>query len=201
MMSKDTTSIIITLFILTTFFLIAPRGVRADSTSGVDASVKIHICGDGIAEGPEQCDKNDLAGNSCSTVGYTVGKLKCDIACDFDVSKCIYIPPPDPPEEDESLTDTSTPEDSNDDQDDKEKNKKVEKIKKDKKEKPEKIKIFDTNDDGYLDIEEFVEATNIWLETFKNNYYNDRSSDTCDINHDGYCNLVDFSILLYHLDR
>ncbi|PKN25690.1 MAG: hypothetical protein CVU65_07985 [Deltaproteobacteria bacterium HGW-Deltaproteobacteria-22] len=47
-------------------------------------------CGDGIPNGTdgEQCDGNNLDGNSCESLGYTGGTLICAGDCTFEVSAC-----------------------------------------------------------------------------------------------------------------
>jgi hypothetical protein len=46
-------------------------------------------CGDGAVNGNEQCDTADLAGATCTSLGYTLGGvLGCDAGCGFDTSGC-----------------------------------------------------------------------------------------------------------------
>ena len=46
-------------------------------------------CGDGTANGPEDCDGSDLQGETCVTQGYGGGTLACDPNClGFDTSGC-----------------------------------------------------------------------------------------------------------------
>jgi len=45
-------------------------------------------CGNGVVEGPEQCDAADLAGASCATLGFTAGSLACSATCTLDPSGC-----------------------------------------------------------------------------------------------------------------
>jgi hypothetical protein len=46
-------------------------------------------CGDGAVNGDEQCDTADLAGATCTSLGYTLGGvLGCDAGCGFDTSGC-----------------------------------------------------------------------------------------------------------------
>nr|MDQ3036690.1 hypothetical protein [Myxococcota bacterium] len=47
-------------------------------------------CGDGMAEGTEECDGADLSGESCTTVpgGFSGGTLSCSAACGFDTAAC-----------------------------------------------------------------------------------------------------------------
>ena len=47
------------------------------------------ICGNGIRETGEFCDGNDLAGQTCNTLGFDGGDLSCKDDCsDFDDSAC-----------------------------------------------------------------------------------------------------------------
>jgi hypothetical protein len=45
-------------------------------------------CGDGIREGAEQCDGQDLAGRICSSEGFDGGTLACKADCTLDTSAC-----------------------------------------------------------------------------------------------------------------
>jgi cysteine-rich repeat protein len=46
-------------------------------------------CGDGIASGAEECDGNDLGGDTCMSGGFVGGVLVCDAAtCTLDSSGC-----------------------------------------------------------------------------------------------------------------
>ncbi len=48
------------------------------------------VCGNGIVEGDETCDGNDLRGFTCQDFVYTGGELKCSADCRFDYSDCFY---------------------------------------------------------------------------------------------------------------
>jgi hypothetical protein len=50
------------------------------------------VCGDGVREGAEACDGNDLGGQSCTGLGYPGGVLACAIDCSFDESGCTSPP-------------------------------------------------------------------------------------------------------------
>ncbi len=45
-------------------------------------------CGNGYAEGDEECDRGDLRHQACSSIGYAPGILGCTSLCTFDVSLC-----------------------------------------------------------------------------------------------------------------
>jgi hypothetical protein len=59
--------------------------------AGPDAKGGDAVCGNGKQEGDELCDKTDLDGETCKTVGdamFTGGTLSCTSSCTFNVSKC-----------------------------------------------------------------------------------------------------------------
>src|SRR3989344_664893 len=58
----------------------------------LQTTVRITVCGNDVQESGEQCDGTDLAGESCTTQGFTGGTLSCDPACDFDTSSCTSTP-------------------------------------------------------------------------------------------------------------
>lgn len=45
-------------------------------------------CGNGSIDAPEQCDGANLAGASCTSLGFPGGTLGCSAGCGFDVSGC-----------------------------------------------------------------------------------------------------------------
>jgi hypothetical protein len=47
-------------------------------------------CGNNKADPGEDCDGSDLNGQSCKTLGYDSGTLKCNASCFFDESGCTY---------------------------------------------------------------------------------------------------------------
>lgn len=74
----------------------APIGVAPRNASALTANTAdevfwdgYEICGDGAVDsGSEQCDRSDLAGNTCITLSYGGGTLSCDKTCHFDTSQC-----------------------------------------------------------------------------------------------------------------
>jgi hypothetical protein len=60
-------------------------GPDADGVPNIECGSS---CGDGVANGSEACDGSDLAGASCSSLGYATGTLGCTASCGFDVSGC-----------------------------------------------------------------------------------------------------------------
>ena len=50
------------------------------------------VCGNDVAEPPEQCDGVDLQGLDCTDFGFTDGALACTADCTFDTSGCTSGP-------------------------------------------------------------------------------------------------------------
>jgi hypothetical protein len=48
-------------------------------------------CGDGVRNGGEACDGNDLGGATCASVGFDQGNLGCTAACTHDTSACEFL--------------------------------------------------------------------------------------------------------------
>ncbi len=49
-------------------------------------------CGDSVAEGTEECDGADLGGQSCTSLGYAGGELRCNADCTLDKTGCEEMP-------------------------------------------------------------------------------------------------------------
>lgn len=100
-------------FIITSFILLWLKSytwfvVYAQSSSTViDVTLRISVCGDTIVEGPEDCEGEDLNGNTCLSLGYGGGDLACDVSCSYDTSSC--IPPTPTPTPSPTPTPTTTP--------------------------------------------------------------------------------------------
>jgi hypothetical protein len=45
-------------------------------------------CGNGMVQYDEQCDGDDLAGETCMSQGEEAGTLSCTASCEFDTSQC-----------------------------------------------------------------------------------------------------------------
>lgn len=59
-----------------------------DDTNNNNAQAE---CPNGVREGAEECDGDDLGENDCTTVagGFTGGSLACDNTCHFDTTGCV----------------------------------------------------------------------------------------------------------------
>ncbi len=53
---------------------------------------QVFLCGNNIKEGTEQCD--GLAGQSCTSQGYSPGSIGCTKNCQLDLSQCPGWQPP-----------------------------------------------------------------------------------------------------------
>lgn len=62
--------------------LLAPSGCKR-SIGASDAE-----CGNNVLEQEEECDGNDLGGQTCASLGLVGGMLECTSRCAFDVSEC-----------------------------------------------------------------------------------------------------------------
>lgn len=60
------------------------------SSSGEESTSGGPSCGDGVLDGDEACDGEDLGGLACTDLGmgFVGGTLACDDACNFDTSAC-----------------------------------------------------------------------------------------------------------------
>ena len=57
------------------------------SAVGGSGGVEAPTCGDGVREGAEVCDGDDLGGQSCETFGFAGGSLSCE-TCVLDTTGC-----------------------------------------------------------------------------------------------------------------
>src|SRR6056297_201508 len=62
-------------------------GLRAYGSSVRCLRDSDSFCGDGIVEGTEECDGDNMDGNSCTSLGYDGGTLGCQ-NCTYDTSDC-----------------------------------------------------------------------------------------------------------------
>jgi hypothetical protein len=62
--------------------------------AGTMTGVATSSCGNGKAEGDEQCDSSDLKGMTCMTLGMGAANavLKCNSRCMFDTLMCFAAP-------------------------------------------------------------------------------------------------------------
>lgn len=204
---------IISLFLVSWFlFLVWPPFVlgQVSTTEVIDATVKISICGNGVKEGGEGCDKTGFGRKSCKSLGYASGRLGCDIACDVITSSCVL----------ESTTDSDTTETTStvttstaDD------NVVVESfitftlpVVSPTLVLPQILIYFDLDNSGGIDRAEMANAISSWVDEWVKVLVKNMAGTTegvfdkedlvkCDINGDGSCDLVDFSALLFYIEE
>jgi len=154
------------------------------------STVKVNLCGDNVAEGPEHCDGTDIPNQDCTDWGYDEGIVICDLSCHYDFSNCISYP-------EEETTDLSIPTPIEQyvilppQQDDV---------------RVSFLKSFDTNNNGLIESDEIpdivVEWVNAWTYEFDEDF--ERSPeilDICDLNKDHSCDVKDFSVLMYLINN
>jgi hypothetical protein len=190
--------ILLALLFLISIFLFAGKSYAVTSQT-VDAKVKLGICGNDLAEDNEDCDNADLKGNTCETLGYASGTLSCLPSCDFDTTLCVPKVPSSGGnnnvfESHNKTTSTTTQEAI-------------------LYTLPEVIRIFDTNGDGKLSLNELYGITKKWFDVWAGTLADqiqagnqgsqavNKQAWTCDLNKDGSCDLIDFSILMYYVNR
>lgn len=67
-------------------------GTDTGSSSESSSTTEVDLCGNGMVDGDEQCDGDDLNGNACSDIGFDAGELACNSGCVYDTFNCIiYI--------------------------------------------------------------------------------------------------------------
>ncbi len=206
----------ITLFILLfslSFFLLFTTSIfarRMTPFGVIHGNVRVNICGDYIADGPEHCDRTDLRGQTCKTLGFDGGELKCNLVCEFDMSKCVYTPIP--PEE--KKEDVVTEETEIVDIEEQRSQALEEFIRRyipqaivdppSQTQLPSAVlflRLFDVNNDGIIQSSELPLVVLNWVNAWKYGYETEGGvSVSCDLNNDGTCDLRDFSILMSYID-
>lgn len=63
-----------------------------ESVAGAVAPLVAAICGNGQVEAGEQCDGANLAGASCSNLGFLSGSLSCTSQCRYATGQCLVNP-------------------------------------------------------------------------------------------------------------
>lgn len=87
------------LYLISTIFLLIigllyDNHASAVGSSSLESFVRISVCGNGILEGSEQCDGNDLGQATCTSLNLGDGNLSCRINCEFNTESCATSQPP-----------------------------------------------------------------------------------------------------------
>lgn len=207
--------IILTALIL----LLSAKPIQAVSQN-ITATVRLSVCGDLAAEGDEECDNNDLNGATCRSQGYFGGNLTCDIACDFDESACFGVAPSPSPSPSPSTSPTPSPSPSSSSNTNQNQpspspspqllviptSEITQEVVRAVPLLPTPIARFDRNQDGQITRDELRPVVTDWVGQWVNylsvvtiNQEPVRELETCDVNLDQVCDLVDLSVLLYHV--
>jgi hypothetical protein len=97
---------VILVVILSTFLSVS---AKAQTSSPINAAVKISVCGNGIIENGEDCEGANLNNKTCQSLGYSGGTLSCDISCSFVTTQCIAATPTPTPTSVPTPTPTAIP--------------------------------------------------------------------------------------------
>lgn len=152
--------------------------VYANNLDYLKATVRISICGNGIIDGGEDCEGENLNSQTCQSLGFDSGDLTCDIACSFDIFNCSYI-------SEKAPTKTTN-------------NELISMF----------INEYDINGDGIINVKELFPLIKYWVEAWRQFLIEDvKQNDTvetrerCDADNDKKCDLKDFSIILSYVDK
>jgi len=180
--------------------------------------IRTSVCGNGLIEGGEDCEGLDLGEQNCRGKGYNEGSLSCDIACSFIYSACVLWPTATPTVVVPSITPTLTvSEDPNIQSPSASptaiywRSKKIipptptNFVEKERAEALVSISnlivskvlfSLDTDASGSLEEKELFQVVDKWVGSRRG-----KDKQNCDLNNDSNCDIVDFSILMYYIDR
>lgn len=195
------------------------QGYRHLQNQDIEAIVDLSVCGDGVAEGSEECDGEDLNHKNCGNLGYQSGDLFCDVACEFDTASCSGVlvtptptPTPEPSTSSQGSSSTTSTQSSGPSQS--QVNLVIELL----RQIDAKLKViqsrFDFDQSGKIEVYEVYNSVKTWVDDWKINIGVQTAlakgeiseediyePETCDLNNDKVCNVIDLSILLYYIDR
>ncbi|MFC1624768.1 hypothetical protein ACFL15_00080 [Patescibacteria group bacterium] len=201
-------TILPTLMFILSFCTALKSVAEGPVSESIDATVKVSICGDSVVEGPEDCEGTNLDGETCITLGYASGDLSCDVACEFVRTGC--IPPSSAPAAEDDRDDDDDDDDGSSDSSDSTATtidqivqRVIEQI---LPRLPELIQTFDLDEDGLITADELYSTVRKWVDSWGEVGTDEIPEDikiasTCDLNGDRKCNLIDFSILMYYVER
>ena len=147
---------------------------RMTPTGVLEGTVRVNICGDSIAENPEECDRKNFKSKRCLDYGYSHGELLCNLVCEIDSTGCYNTIP----SEEEKVPEIS-------------------KIKNPTVDLPTAVQyltLFDKDGDGIISASEIPAVIVNWINIWKTN------GKEGDLNKDGEANILDFSVLMYHIN-
>lgn len=184
--------------------------VYAQTWDSLDATVKISVCGNEVIEGGEDCEGDDLNDQTCQTLGFGPGTLSCDIACSFDTYECSPAPTPTPTATPQQTSMSTTTTSSSDQSTSVATTDSSTSVIEDLVTTitnlvatipilPETLIVYDTDNDGVISSTEIFEVVSKWVASLRGGEVLG-ARKVCDINTDDICNLIDFSVLMYHVE-
>jgi len=215
---KSIYKIIFVIFLLLLFSSSIYAKKDSSTHQDVEAVVDLSVCGDGIAEEPEDCDGQDLNNETCGSLRYRNGELSCDIACEFDLASCsgtLSTLTPTPTSTTESTSQTSSSNSSDQSNNGKSQINFVKEILRQIDSKLKTIQLrFDFDSSGKVEVYELYNTVKTWVDDWKINIEVETAyakgeiiedklvrPEKCDLNNDNVCNVIDLSILLYYIER
>jgi len=190
---------IIFLFLILILY-VGSKYVFATSSDYIDATIKLSVCGDGVIEGFEDCEGTDLNDETCFSLGYVSGTLSCDASCEFDETECVLTESEDTSEDTDDNDEDGGDGDSGEGEPTSLEDQDIQKIIENILELPESIINLDPNKDGKIDLEELYITMGSWVGEWRK-YLSGDTQETCDLNEDKVCDLVDFSILMSYVGK
>lgn len=200
--------IFIGILIAVSFIFMGAKFIYAQTSTRIDATVKLSICGNLVADGEEECDRSDLRGRTCQSLGYSGGTLTCDISCSYDVYSCtvtaanVLAPTTVPSSEATQVSPSEGPFSPSSAAFDAE----VKTAPRFKKEQtlrtnalPAVLRAYDLTGSGRIGLEDLYAVVKMWVEDWGKP--NENEARQCDVNADKSCTLEDLSILLFYVER
>lgn len=190
-------------------FFIKLSLVFASTSSTINATIKISVCGNHIKEGGEDCDNTDFGGMDCRNYGYGSGILNCDISCSVDTSGCVLATPtptlittvtphvtqPTSVVSQPVSSVSHTPEASNSP---------TPYFVKSIPFLPEPLRWYDLKGAGRIDMQELYTVVKLWVTEWRtgdSEASDHRDNKKCDIDNNSVCDMKDLSILFYYVGR
>lgn len=208
--------ILLSIFLITFMSVATITHAQVSESVIIDAKIKISVCGDGAIEYPEDCENADLNSNTCESLDFASGTLTCDTACSFDTTACIPLPdesedtPSDDKEVDSKDNDTSTKTETNIITQIIETIIQTDNSGVTPRQLPQTFEIFGVDQDEVITKDELESAVQIWVDEWKKaleielangGIQEPENIGKCDLNTDNTCNVRDFSLLMYYVDR
>lgn len=217
-------------FLSVVYFVVLPFAqlALAATSQVIQSTIRIPVCGDLVAESPEECDNSDLGSATCRSEGFDAGDLSCDIACELDTTSCYGVAPTPTPiptstplsstiPSSTAIPVTSTSVNAE--------NQAAANVITTSTGTvpfqpeivltnltpfpllPSLLQLFDPDGNGAIQKGELPSIATLWVQEWQKYLESYKNSDLvnanvqCDINGDEWCNIIDFSVLLYYVEE